>query len=124
MYELSTELRELADKVIAKFPELKHIASSNVRIAYLYADREKTSNGKMVFADTTLLSDKVRAIGAYDFLVTFYRPSCAALEPAKMEILMRHELKHIGTADGKLKIVPHDVEDFADIITDYGMRWV
>lgn len=124
MFEISTELQALADKVISKFKELKHITDNNVRIAYLYSDREKTSNGKKVYADTTKLNDKVKALTPYDFVVTFYRPACSALDESKMETLMRHELKHIGVDKGKFKIVPHDVEDFSDIIEEYGMKWV
>jgi len=37
---------------------------------------------------------------------------------------MRHELKHIGIKDGRFFIVPHDVEDFSDIIEEHGMSWI
>lgn len=124
MFEISKDLAALGEKVMAKFKELKPIADNNVRIAYLYSDREKTSNGKKVYADTTKLNDKVKAVAPYDFIVTFYRPACSALDESKMETLMRHELKHIGVDNGKFKIVPHDVEDFSDIIEEHGMSWV
>lgn len=124
MFETSKDLAELSEKVIAKYGELKPIAENNVRVAFLYCDKEKTSNGKTVYADTTKLNDKVKALAPYDFVVTFYRPSCTGIDESKMETLMRHELKHIGVNDGKFKIVPHDVEDFSDIIEEQGMKWI
>lgn len=124
MFEISTDLKELADKVFAKVKEFKPIVDSECRIAYQYADKEKKSGGKTVYADTTKVSDKLKAVAPYDFLITFYKPSCALLSPEKMEILMKHELKHIGIKDGRFYIVPHDVEDFSDIIEEHGMSWI
>ncbi len=83
MFEISKDLAALSDKVIAKFKELKEIAANNVRIAYLYSDREKTSNGKKVYADTTKLNAKVKAVASYDFIVTFYRPACSTIDESK-----------------------------------------
>lgn len=124
MFEISTELKELGDKVIAEFPEFNPIAESGCRIAYQYADKEKKSGGKTVYADTTKVSDKMKAIAPYDFLITFYKPSCATLDDKKKKTLMRHELKHIGVKDGKFSIVPHDVEDFEEILKEQGMNWI
>lgn len=124
MFEISAELKELADKVFAKVKEFKPITDSGCRIAYQYADKEKKSGGKTVYADTMKVSDKMKAVAPYDFIITFYKPSCVLLSPEKMEILMRHELKHIGIKDGRFFIVPHDVEDFSDIIEEHGMSWI
>ena len=124
MFEISTELKALADKVIAKHSRFKPITDSGCRIAYQYADKEKKSGGRTVYADTTKVSDKLKAIAPYDFLITFYKPSCATLSEEKMETLMRHELDHVGVEDGKFRIVPHDVEDFEEILKEQGMNWI
>lgn len=126
MFEISTELSELASSVIEKHQELKTLSDSNCRIAYQYSDKTKTSNGKTVYADTTKVSDKVKSIANVDFIITFYKPSCVGLNEEKKEILMLHELRHVGydPATGKCRIVPHDVEDFEEIIKDYGMKWI
>ena len=124
MFEISKELKELGDSVIAQCKEFKPIADSGCRISYLYCDKEKTSNGKKVYADTTKVSDKTKTLANCDFIITFYKPTCAPLSPEKMELLMKHELKHVGIANGKFSIVPHDVEDFSDIIKEHGMNWI
>lgn len=124
MFEVSEELKQLGETVIAENKEFKPITDSNCRIAYLYCDKEKTSNGKKVYADTTKVNDKTKTLANADFIVTFYKKTCSALSEEKMKILMRHELKHIGIKGGKFSIVPHDVEDFSDIIEQHGMNWV
>lgn len=126
MFEISKELSDLAKRVIEKYPEFAFLKEANCRIAYQYSDKEKTSNGKTVYADTTKVSDKMKSIAPYDFLVTFYKPSVTGIGDEKMEILMRHELKHIGfdAVTGKCKILPHDIEDFEVIIKDCGMNWI
>ena len=124
MFKISEELKALAAKVIAENDEFKPLTDSECRIAYQYADKEKKSGGRTVYADTIKVSDKLKAVAPFDFIITFYQPSTATLDEDKMRILMKHELKHIGVEDGKFRIVPHDVEDFSDIIKDYGMSWI
>jgi hypothetical protein len=41
----------------------------------------------------------------------------------QQKVLMLHELKHIGIGERGLKIENHDIEDFADILTAYGLDW-
>jgi hypothetical protein len=46
------------------------------------------------------------------------------MDEHQLEILMEHELRHIGITDnGDLVIEPHDIEDFRAIIDDYGLDW-
>jgi hypothetical protein len=46
------------------------------------------------------------------------------MDEHQLEILMEHELRHIGVADsGELVIEPHDIEDFRAIIDNYGLDW-
>jgi len=123
MFETSDDLKELALGVIADNPKLKPIADSGCRIAFLYCDKEKTSHGKKVYADTTKIADKVKVLAKFDFVITFYKPTCMTLSEDKLRILMKHELKHIGVKDSKFSILPHDVEDFSDIIEEHGMDW-
>jgi hypothetical protein len=36
---------------------------------------------------------------------------------------MLHELKHVGIGEKGLKLVEHDIEDFKDILKQYGIDW-
>ncbi len=125
MYEPSDDLRDLAREVIAQNKDLCHLAVPELKIVYMYSDKEKFRNGKYVFADTEKINDKVKALINIDFIVTFYTKACEALDSEQLRILMHHELKHVGydAESGKCKIIPHDIEDFRDIISAHGMDW-
>jgi len=71
-----------------------------------------------------VVSEKLKAFIPYDFIITFYWPNCETLSPEKLERLMYHELRHVGFADGKMFIVPHDIEDFRSIIDTWGFDWL
>jgi len=127
MFVQSDVLKKLAQEVMAAHGEtFAHLTDRDhpCRIRYLACDRMKTSNGKAVFADTTKVSDKMKAISDTDFIITFYNPACETLSAEALKILMFHELMHVGyDSDQKYWIVPHDVEDFECIITRYGIHW-
>lgn len=123
MFRVDDKLKELAEQVMSERPDLKKLANPDCRIAYLRCDK-KTSHGRTVFADTEKVGEKAKTLAYVDFIITFYGPACAGLSEEKMKVLMIHELKHIGFEPGKpFAIIPHDVEDFRDIIENYGMDW-
>lgn len=125
MFTDAPELQALAQKVMEKHKEEFGLIMSNCAIRYLWSDKAKKSNNGYVYADTTRVNDKMKAISGVDFIITFYEPNCAKLDDERMEILMHHELKHIGyDEDGNCKIIPHDVNDFASIIQEHGVNWI
>ena len=121
----SNELRYLARKVIKEHDDLHWIQQTHVHIGYAEADYAKKKVDKLVFADTRKVPDLYRAFIPYDFIITFYAPNVMLLTDEQQEILMYHELLHIGLkANGELYVVPHDVEEFDRIIDRYGLHWV
>ena len=60
----------------------------------------------------------------FDFVITFYWPNCENMTEEKLEMLMYHELRHVGFGDGTFTIIPHDVEDFRDVIDRWGLDWI
>jgi hypothetical protein len=130
-YEVSESLRDIAEKVIEENENLRHLAFELDRILFMYSDKNKISRGKTVYADTELVKPKYREVMTYDFIITVYKPPTQYLSDEQMERLMYHELRHVGveyTGDGeddvKLSIVPHDVEDFREIINSWGIDWL
>ena len=129
MYWVESDLERLGEKVIAKYPELNILGDTDCRIAYQYCDKAKRSNGCEVYADTILVNDKLKQFINIDFLITFYMGNTEALDEDRMEILMYHELCHVGYDPGKegadrFRIIPHDVEDFKAVINKWGIDWV
>lgn len=59
-----------------------------------------------------------------DFVVGVYACTWDTLEstPEKREILIYHELLHIHP--GGKGLLDHDVQDFSEIIEQYGLRWL
>lgn len=125
-FDINTDLKTLGDRVIYGNDEFEDIREISDRIAYITCDRAKKNGGKTVFADTERVKDKYKLFMPYDFVITFYSPNIEDLDAKRLEILMYHELKHVGydPVEYKCFIVPHDVEDFRDLIKKYGVDWV
>ena len=118
MYKTDKALQALANEVInAGMPHL-----ADARIAYLKSDKAKKTGSKIVFADCEKLSDKISALTGIDFVITFYADS-EELTMVGHRILMEHELKHVGWDGEHKSIIPHDVDEFRDIIEKYGLDW-
>lgn len=124
MYEVSNEYTKLAEEVIAEHEDLQAITNFDCKIIFLTCDTPKKRNGKIVYADTEKMKDKMHAITPYDFAVTFYA-DCDELTEDKLKILMWHELLHVGVKDdGTTFIRHHDVEEFSEIASVHGVDWV
>lgn len=125
-YWKDDDLKALGEKVIAANEKLEHLNSPSCRIAYQYSSQEKKSNKKTTYADTERIKDKLKAFLPYDFIITFYQPNTVELDAETMERLMYHELCHVGYDEdsGAYSIIPHDVEDFRDVIEHWGLDWI
>lgn len=124
-YKQSDKLRELGTKVIKANDRFQHLDSQDCRIAYQYSSDAKTSKDRLVYADTETVKEKLKGLIPFDFIITFYEPNCQALSEEKMELLMYHELCHVGFKGlGKYSIIPHDVEDFRVMIETWGLDWI
>ena len=122
-YRLDDNLDAIAYKVIQAHSELAYLDTNGISIAYQRSNVNKKRNGKVVFADTEKIKDKYGVFIPHDFLITFYADS-NNISNEILEKLMYHELRHVGFSEGKTFIVPHDVEDFKDIINIWGIDWI
>lgn len=120
--EVSRDLKRLADKIINHFSEFNFIKEIDIKIGYVISQQRKQGE-KITYADCRKVQDVFQAWLPYDFIITFYERNIGFLNENQLKILMYHELKHIGVGMKGLKITPHDIEDFKDIISDYGLDW-
>lgn len=120
--EPSNEMRFLATKIINRYPEFDFIKEWNVKIGYVVS-QEKKRGEKMTYADCRKVTDAYQAYLPYDFIITFYEYNTGFLNENQLKVLMYHELKHITMGEKGLKIKPHDIEDFSDILEKYGLDW-
>ena len=127
MVNWNEDVEALGLYALDKYSEFKDILELGVRIAWLSSDQVRKKAGKTVYAECIKVKPEYEWCCNYDFMIVFYERNVAELTKKQLRILMRHELKHIGINwDGdepKMVIVPHDVEDFSDIIRRYGMKW-
>lgn len=123
--EQSSEYAAIADEVIRNTPSLNWILEEDISIGYLVSDFPKKSNGKIVFGTCRKIPDRDRWAIPYDFVITVYEPNVDGWTEEQKRILMHHELLHIGMGNGqaKYKTVPHDIEEFREIIDKYGIDW-
>lgn len=121
--EVSPELQQLGEQVIAGMPELSHIPTYDIKIGFVISYKSKKQDGKIVAADCRKVETVYQAYLPFDFIVTFYEPNMAYMTDNQKKVLMLHELKHIGIGPKGLRIEPHDIEEFETIITRYGLRW-
>lgn len=124
-YTRSELLRNIAAQCMNEFDDLAHLDDPGCRIAYQFCDQEKKNRDKIVYADTEVIKEKLRAYMPFEFLITFYEPNCEKLDEEHLKRLMYHELKHVGfEGDDKFRIIPHDFEDFRDCVEKWGMNWI
>lgn len=127
MIERSNEYKKMGELLIKKVPELQWIKECKIKIAYLESTQKKTKGKKTVYADCRKVEEWVQVFCKYDFVITVYVDNCMGMTKNQMELLMWHELLHIGIEDGTLNPIyivnPHDVEDFRSIIDRFGIGW-
>ena len=124
MFRIDNDLRVLAEKVVEEHGNLSGLKEILPAIVFMYSNESKKNRKKVVYADTELVKDKYRALVPYYFIITFYEPNVADLDEECMNVLMYHELRHVGWDGEKCFIVPHDIEDFKDIIDKFGTSWI
>ena len=126
--EKSPYFESMAENLIKITPELSYIKNSQVKVVYLTSNQAKKAGAKMVHGECEKIPAKYKwAINA-DFSITLFSPNNAHMTERQLEILLFHELLHIGIEpadDGgeNYAIVPHDLEDFKTIIDKYGTDW-
>lgn len=121
--EVSEELRQLGEKVIAGMPELAYITEFEIKVGYVLSYEAKKKDGKFIAGDCRKVTGTYTAFLPFDFIITFYEPNISYMTDNQKKVLMLHELKHIGIGMRGLKIEHHDVEDFISILERYGINW-
>ena len=114
------EIERIAEKLIEIFkPELEGFS-----IRYVF----NSENPKLHGEEKTALARKVVGLNAFlagepdgFFVLEFGRPAFDELTEAQLIAVVHHELCHFGISDdGKLWIIPHDVEEFSEVVKVHG----
>ena len=123
--EINDEYTAIAEEIIKEpdFDEVRDYASFVV----LSSEEEKTKNKQVVYGECKLVPKLYKLFCPYDFLIIIYDVNAASFSPEQMRILIEHELLHMGyDLEGNEPtpyIVPHDYEEFKQIMDKYGIDW-
>ena len=116
---------EIGERLIDTEPALAYIRDSDVRIVYLSSDcAKKGSKVTETLGQCEKVQDKYKWGIPCDFTVTLFEPNIAGLTDKQIEIVIFHELLHVGIDEkGKCFSNPHDLEDFKVIVDRFGVDW-
>lgn len=124
--EQNDDYARIGAELIQAEKSLNWIRETEVSIGFMSSNKAKVSNGKTVFGQCERVPDRYKAFIPYDFLITVYEPNVIDFTSRQIRILLHHELLHCGVnmnAEPTYKVVPHDVEEFNEIIDRYGLDW-
>lgn len=125
--EISPAYEELAEKVIDAVSELHFIRELEIKVGYVLSYERKIKKGHLIYADCRKVDVVYQCYIPYDFLITVYEPNIQDFTREQLQVLMWHELKHIGINERTLQLtyqlMPHEVEDFHSILDRMGTRW-
>ena len=122
-YEISPDMEECAKAVL----DAKNLSvrPSRVRYVKVYPNINKTTA-----ATCGIASNLVNFFADADFVISASGDLWDALTPDLRSILMYHELLHIvctqneKTGDFKFSLREHDIQEFREIISAYGVDWI
>jgi hypothetical protein len=139
-YSEAPAVREVACDLINKYHQ--HLLRHAVRIEYLFCEKAQKEKGKQKIGTAKRISNlNAYLAGKVDqetgeltetpfFVITIHKASWDfVLSEKQRAALVDHELKHCWaeedeeTGEVVLSILPHDIEEFADIVKRHG-RWL
>lgn len=119
----SERFQKMGDKIMVRlFPDM---VRNGVTVLFLESDKRKTGKGRVTFGECVKVGEMYRGLVPYDFLIVVYAANCEEykFDEERYEILIEHELRHVGYKQEKRFIVPHDTQEFESIIDKYGLHW-
>ena len=122
---ISDEYTEIGMRLIQEREELQDIRDAKISVIFLASEHEKKQSGKVVYGQCEKVPEKWKWSVPCDFTITIFEPNIVFMNQHQLEILIFHELLHIGIdiEGDKFYVVPHDLEDFKTIIKQYGPDW-
>lgn len=99
-----------------RFPSLIQL-----KIKLVFDTKKRVKQGKICLACVELANDKIKyfskddiATDGYDIVMVFDRKAWELANAADRKRIMSHELRHVLINEkGEVKLIPHDVSDFA-----------
>ena len=105
-----------------------HSDLRNAEIKCLFYDKPKKRSGKVILGTAEVVSAKYNYLTGIDFIISIFKETWDIMAEEQRKALLDHEMTHMFVGEDKegnpvYKIVPHDIEDFAEILNRYGVDW-
>lgn len=113
-------LLHLAQALIENQPHHEQLLLEEASIGFLLRNYAALKHGRAVFSETLLVPEKLKPYIPHDFVIIVAEDEWNRAETAQREAELDHALCHCMYQQGRPKIRPHDVEEFAIVIKTYG----
>ena len=125
---LNEEYAKIGQRLIDNDEYLTSVKNGSATIVYLSSDYAKKSHGKPVYGECEKVASKWKWSVPADFTITVYEPNVAEMDEGKLQVVIYHELLHVGISydkDGNEvhSIVPHDINEFTAVAERFGIDW-
>ena len=125
---LSDRYAQLGQALVDTEPSLARVRESHATIVYLASDAATASRGRAVLGQCERVPDRWKWAVPADFCITVFEPNVAGMTDDQLSVLILHELLHVGVFENKdgdevYRTVPHDLEDFREVVERFGMGW-
>lgn len=114
------EVVDLTLKILKKYSErFGHIHYDDMVFLYKFADKSDWAG------QCRLIKGVWEAITDKKVMISLWHENWVKKSTSEKALLLFHEICHIGYDDDKAKytIIKHDVEDFREILREYGVDW-
>lgn len=114
--KISTKYRDIAEAIVNRYS----VAFGHIDVdSILFLSEDSKAPKK--YASIQIVKEPYTFITNYKFIMTVYEPNTIAMNDAQLNILIMHELMHVNDDfDG---LVKHNLEDFSEIVSVYGLGW-
>ena len=126
----SEEYTKIMQELLDKDPRFELIKKHGINVGIVVSgESKKRSRAPVLGMCSKISGEKNRFFIPHDVLITIYGPNITGLSLSQIRILIKHELMHILIEEGEegndpvIKLRPHDVEEFREIIAEYGYDW-
>lgn len=125
---VAPEVEEIAHRLLKSQEELSFLAdeieAGRVAVAYLFETKEFDPTKDTVKHNTLGKAHKAPGIwltlSGYGAVIQIRRWFWDRLTVSQREALVMHELLHVLVSEGKVKLRPHDIEEFGAVLRRYG----
>lgn len=119
-FEPPLDAVELVEQVISKWHH--HLLEADIGV--LFRDVAQKSGPTTVMGQAKKVSPDMQAAGCeFDFILIFAEDVWETLTPEQKEALVDHECCHCLYDGEKVKLRPHDFEEFNEVIERHGLWW-